>query len=421
MGHGYWMFDWLEDNHLTTQEEVVSLLPKYGVIEDLRLRAEAAATSAGAQVAAAPSILAGTGIDLTGGHTACPSPTCMRFQVDQLFKHVWHYFEKIVVRDAVTPALLQSAEIPLQHLTETIIVHSAPLLYLREIGAEHLIEFVPKTVCYEHPDAHAKDAGLEGILEKKQLLIKEICSGSQLFKVEESAGTITYRLQTAAFADNVLMKFGDNFRETPEVIKQILVERSFDEYVADLTADITAARELKMPLGTIRPLHSKLLAASSAPSIAEVVFQLDLPILNGLSPKQLIKLRQEEQESFVNFRNSLKKAVADRLKTSSETNPHELAEEIRQDVIEPSLFAIRQRLEVSKKALAKKSGVSMFLGAIGATCGLLAGLGPAGALAAGTAICLAGTSNAASKSLEESHQIELDGMYFLWKASEHAS
>src|SRR5579884_4285316 len=106
----FWVFDWLADNHITSLEQAAILLPKYKVIDDLQTRAISAEENDENNVDFARNetqIVAGTGIDLSGGNMVCPSPECMRAQVDKLFRRVWHYFDRIVVRYVFTPALTE--------------------------------------------------------------------------------------------------------------------------------------------------------------------------------------------------------------------------------------------------------------------------------------------------------------------------
>jgi hypothetical protein len=87
----FWVFDWLDDHNITSTAEALELLPKYRVIDNLRMRVEEWRKRH--SVAAHRNVLslaAGTGIDLTGGDQVCPSPHCMRRQVDRLFKRAWH-------------------------------------------------------------------------------------------------------------------------------------------------------------------------------------------------------------------------------------------------------------------------------------------------------------------------------------------
>src|SRR5262249_50567656 len=155
----FWVLEWLDEKGVDTIEDVATLLRKPRTISDLRARAEAASEKQAIRPPENYSVLAGTGIDLTGGHSVCPGINCMRSQVDTLFKRVWHYFDRIVARDAVTPLLLGGAG-PQANIADLLLSDLAPLLYLREIGADSLIDFVPKHFCSEWRK-HAEEIGLD--------------------------------------------------------------------------------------------------------------------------------------------------------------------------------------------------------------------------------------------------------------------
>jgi hypothetical protein len=420
MERRFWVFEWLEDNHITSVSEAAEFLPKYKVIQSLRQRAEENQENPPNTDRENPSVVAGTGIDLTGGHSVCPSPTCMRAQVDELFSRIWHYFESIIVRDTFTPLLLQDpAERP-EDLIEMLLIHLPPLLYLREIGAEDLVEFVPKTPCVEHWKEHAEEQGLAEVLRLEDSMSEEIRKGATFFARDNTPGDLTYWMRSPELDTTA----GLSFKNRPEINEQerqqLLVQQILRRYIVDLTADLATAHELKLPLGAARGMHGRMLAAARPTRVSDVIFQIDLPILDGLSTKNLIEIRRKEHDSFVQFRNSLRVAVAERIKLSDGEAAQSIAEQVRLDYIEPALHRIRQRLVASERALAKKSGVAMFLGALGTTCGVLCGVPPEAAVPAGAMAAIAVTGVAAQKHIEEKQQVSLDDMYFLWKATEHS-
>src|SRR6266852_3808652 len=81
----YWVFDWLRENSITSFEQAASFLPKYRVLDSLQQQAADALNRPSNGIPPArKSIVAGGGLDLTGGRMVCPSPLCLRRQVDRL-------------------------------------------------------------------------------------------------------------------------------------------------------------------------------------------------------------------------------------------------------------------------------------------------------------------------------------------------
>jgi hypothetical protein len=130
----------------------------------------------------------------------------------------------------------------------------------------------------------------------------------------------------------------------------------------------------------------------------------------------LIKVRRDEAEHFVRFRTSLRAAAREKLKASSEASSERIAQEIKEDLIERELVKIGDRLKLAQSVLAKKSATNVFLGTFLTVCGLLAGMGPAALLGL---IPAARVGTAYSEYVEQKGEVEMQDMFFLWKAVHH--
>lgn len=409
----FWVFDWLAENGIKSLGDARKLLSKSKALQGLRNHAETYHHTQPKADTNDLSLVAGTGIDLSGGSMVCPSPTCMRAQVDTLFRRVWHYFDSIVVTDMSTPAILDAGS---EDPSEPFLMQLPAILYIREIGAENLVEFVPRTQC-SNWQSHAKEEGLSRLLAMAQMLKRDLRQNGSFLR-ERGPEDIEFYCITSP---DLASRYGipAEGRAETELQEQVLDE-TFDEYSEALTADVRVANRLHLPLGTVIPLHAKMMAASQPPGIADVAFSLKLPILDGVPTKRLIELRQQEHDSFIQFRKSLTIAVTERLNQKASSDAQSIAEEIRLDIVEPSLSRIRQRLAASQRALTTKTGAALFLGALGTTCGMLCGLPAAQAVSAGTALAITGTGMAAQKAIDDRRDISLEHMYFLWDAV-HAS
>lgn len=413
----FWLFQWLEDHHIDSLEQAADFLPKFGVLEDLKRRAEEAATVKADNASYSEfSIVAGTGVDLSGGGPVCISPVCMRAQVEKLLRGVWHYFDTIVARDVFTPTLLQDS-IPRQNLLETLILHLTPILYLREIGAEALVDFVPKPICRVHWEEQATAAGMQEILNRRNEFLSELRKGSS-FSFVRRDGRKRYQITNPMMSSSYSIPAGPH--KDRKKAQARMVENVFKEYLARVSADVITAHELNLPLGATKGLQGRLLESIRPIAAGEVLFHLELPVLNGVPTRALLELRSQEADSFKQFRSSLRVAATERIKQGESHNTQLIAKEIELDLIGPALDRIRHRLAASETALLKKSGVSLFLGTLATTCGFLAGLPPNVSLPVGLAVTAGATGNATQKYIEEKQKIALDDMFFLWQATEHA-
>ena len=161
----YWLFKWLEEYEVNDLTRARSLLSDHRAIKDLREKATGAQSSLQATATDQISIMAGRGIDLTG-QLDCNHPSCRRRQVDDLFRHVWHYFDQIVVADGVAHEVSMHWNEATEKRSEWILAHIGTLLYLKEIGAESLVAFrETPPACEMHWEKHAEDAGLKQVLD----------------------------------------------------------------------------------------------------------------------------------------------------------------------------------------------------------------------------------------------------------------
>lgn len=198
---------------------------------------------------------------------------------------------------------------------------------------------------------------------------------------------------------------------SPELVARDVVEM----YVSHLAMDVRVAQTLQAPFGSDLGYYDILLRSFGRRVTEEdIAFELQLPFLENITPRDLIKLRQEEREPFERFRLALRKAITERLNISGSTEVSKLASEIERDVLRPALFDVDQRLRAARQVLARKAATSLGVGAFATTCGLVLGVP---LLVGAGAAATAGAIQAEYKFIEESRDIRLMDMYFLWKAA----
>jgi hypothetical protein len=206
--------------------------------------------------------------------------------------------------------------------------------------------------------------------------------------------------------------------EMPEITRRYLAEKVVRDHVEALLSDLGQTRNAKAPLGTTLRFYKQILHKETGlADEALVAFQMDLPILQGVDPEILLKIRHDERDHFDAFRNSLRTAINERLRESAATDPKGIAQEIRSDVIDPALNDIERRLNAARSALLRKGAVSVGVGALATTCGLLT----ANPILIGSGFATAMTTVAhVNKYIEEDRDVSLSDMYFLWRAQKHA-
>jgi len=369
--------------------------------------------------ASGEAILAGRGIDLSG-QMDCFSVDWRKIQARRLFSKVWHYFDRIIVEDSVAHELIsQRGE---GGIPKWLVEHMELLLYLREIGAEALIEFRLKPpACQLHVEQHAEEASLSRVLDAREDLARLIAEGAEIEFERNKDGWARYTMTFAEFEHTqwgALPPDQTKGRSISE-LRRIAARDVLHIFLAHLSSDVRATKTYRTPLGAVVPFHQRLLRIANPPAVADVAMQIKLPVIEGLPPEVLVSIRDNEQECFERFSTQLRRAIQERLKASASTDSERIAREIQEDMIAPEVNAIRSRLAAAEKVATKKSAVGIFLGVLTTTCGLLAGAIPAVAVTAGVTAAVAMTGGAASKYLDERSETSLKDMYFAWLAESH--
>ena len=96
----YWLFGWLDSHRIKSVPDIRRALGDKAHIEELREVSEQWRASASNVNDDGINLVAGTGLRLDDLLT-CPSLPCRQQQVDVLFRHAWHYFDRILLPDGV--------------------------------------------------------------------------------------------------------------------------------------------------------------------------------------------------------------------------------------------------------------------------------------------------------------------------------
>lgn len=411
----FWLYDWIDTLEIKHFSQAESLLQDAGLRKDLRNRISEVPFRPAKLSSDVPSIVAGRAIDLSG-ELDCFGWGCMKKQFDKLFSHVWHYFDQIVIVGPSAHAFTTQWDAKSEQLAvKRLLTYTRLLLYIREIGAEDLVVFTEKRpACEVHVEDQLGELGFDFNTVLSGEIIDPLTRRAEI-SVTTHEEHLHYKFDHPAFEHSV-WGVVDNAsgKERDRLVAISVIKR----YLAGLVSDIHTARVLKSPLGSTVNFHGQLLKIfRRRVSDADVAFNLALPILDGIDPATLIQIRRDETPYFDNFRHKLRLAINAKLENTSTPDPAVIANEIRQDIINPSLTEIEIRLKQAKIAMGKKAALSVTLGALATTCGVLTAnpiLTAAGATAA-----FGGSLTAGQKFIEEKRDVALSDMYFLWRALEH--
>lgn len=424
----FWLYRWLDSYLVRSPEQAMRLLREPGARAALMEEAaEAATTRPDVDKDIGFPLVAGSGLDLSG-KLNCQNFPCLKEQVDEIFRSAWHYFDRIVIAGPSPMRMLSlwgaADEDYVLHLTES---HIRLLLYFRNIGAEDLLLFAEKgrLFCEDCGNLLLLEIGLEShdaynayLQELTQKLVKE-----SHFAPSTEGRFPGFTIYHPDYFDEPMDAIMDRAAASPRAVKKrkrSLIGQLVQSHVQQLLADIALARQWQSPLGSTIKFHQQILRRNTAGTEeAQVAINIQLPVLRNADPELLIRIRQDEAEHFIAFRDALRRAIREKLQATSDKDPARIADEIESDLIEPQLNNIKRRLRAAQRLLVNTSAANVALGALATTCGLLTGndllvtTGVGGAIAA--------QFPTTKKYLEDRQGIALSDMYFAWQALRHAA
>jgi hypothetical protein len=411
----FWLYEWLDNVGARSYRQAERLLRDPVALADLRERAASVPyTTEKLRVNSGSTIIAGRAIDLSGD-LDCLAWNCMQAQVDHLFNRVWHYFDRVVVvgpsAHEISRAFEAESGLP-RHLPAYVRL----LLYLREIGAEELLVFRQRRPpCQDHLKDHLREVGIEDAEAEAERAIPQLAKEAKL-QLHGHNDHIHYAFSHPQFEHTV---WGSIRSDTDGDLSQAVARSVVRKYLASLASDLYTAKVLNSPLGSTVRFHTQLLATRTVASEAgALAFQLELPVLNGVDPRTLLKIRNDERPTFDRFRRALTKALEDRLANISNTDTTNIVNEIRQDVLEPALGDIEMRLKAATGVLARKATASIGIAGLPTIFGLYMATPLLVAVGLGAAVNT--LINATHKYFEEKRDVALSDMFFLWEVQQHA-
>lgn len=374
-------------------------------------------------------LTAGKGIDLTGD-LGCHHIDCLSKEIDGLYRHAWHYFDRISLPDQAFFGVTEFQRVGnregLQERLEPVVL---VLERVNRIGGLDLIRFdIRQPSCTEHFSEHAADAHLEHALANTRAFAESLTQTARITWDKQAVDGhfhVAYRLESPMFEHSewgTLCAHHDKIPEEEGRLRKTIALSVARRYLAALSADALAAHRAKAPLGSSIPFYKRLLGRPAVPTPEDVAFELALPVSNNAPVEALMKVRRDEGDAFLRLQRALRLAIAERLKTVGDSTAEAIALEIRRDVIDPELRAIREKLKKSRRLALRGAGTGVGLGTIAATVGLLAPLGPLGTgLAVGGAITLGAQAlkKANDDELAALKEVQMSDLYFLWRGHKH--
>ena len=309
----YWLLGWLESNKVGTVDQAAALLVKPSRLRELRKVAEQWWESVGTHAPPGLNLVAGTGLRLDDLLT-CPSPSCRRQQVDVLFRHAWHYFDRVLLSDGIGDLLLHPPDgEDQQYMREMLLNRIELVLHIQQLGATDLVYYYPRTweaaedlIDILDPEQEARWAeawqGVEATL---------ITEGFYHFKrLGPRQFWVNYSDPFLDVSSGFELKLKKGEGASKEALRAKAAHSIMHDHMWHIEQDLRARRVLGASLGAAVWSHERVLSQiGGVPGAAEILFHLSLPSLAHVPIRDLIAVRVAEGASFTTFRSALTKAA----------------------------------------------------------------------------------------------------------------
>lgn len=417
----YWLLDWLDSEGLGDTDVACGVLRTKEGQARFALAAEEALNQAMLPERQVNSLLAAGSWNLSG-QQSCSAPQCLKSTVDQLILTTWHYFERVIVSGLDPSRVGQRVEgtAAKARSEELVRGHIEAALYVRDIGAEEFLFFQrPTQLCVHHLDAHAGEAGLVSAVEAAQALGEELAEGYTL----ELRQTFKGHLYGFSHPALTYIKTGYVTEEQRREKKALGKELAFHEariLTAGFVRSAALANSTRSVLGQLTSVNSRVLPAVPIGEVTagDIALNIKLPILHGLTAKELLRIKEHEADEFEVFRGALKTAIELRLARLPEEDAASVADSVTHDVLNPALRNLGRRLALSRRLLGSRSGATVVAGGLVTTVGLFAF---APVTVPGLVIAAGGLANGINDYLKEKRDVEMADLHFLWRVSDMAA
>ncbi|HCI44097.1 MAG TPA: hypothetical protein DE315_00980 [Candidatus Omnitrophica bacterium] len=218
------------------------------------------------------------------------------------------------------------------------------------------------------------------------------------------------------------IKAGNRCRLPKNLIKTTkLNERLVNEAMANIAFELTAAHHAQAAFVSDKEMHiSFLRKISSDPELAEKnliaskYLTTMMPFAQDVDIKSLIKLREQEADSFILYRQALNEAIG-KFRDRGTLKAKD-AKAIYSDIINPKLSALERRIRIAKRNLVLRPLRTAAITSLALSFGLYSGvplaflLGPLGLGKISSDII-----NQVSSLGDVENNIANDKLYFLWR------
>jgi hypothetical protein len=304
----YWLYEWIDEYGIRTVGDCVKVARKKSALDRLFELSAAAPRSINPESVPRYSVVAGSRVDLSA-QLSCAEWECLVPQVDYVFSRIWHYFDNVIV-DGLDA---DDIRLPIEDYAYSLQNRVHLLLYLRKIGAEKHIIFVPKprSFCTDHYREHAAAQGLDALFEPQledQVVAKLVNEANIVIARRDYGWHFSVRHPNLEEVIGTMAHDDPSHRPTKEEVAREV----FGRYCNSLVTDVSTSQALGLPL--LQPAEVPWLDyRRGTPENTEEIAALSmrLPVLAGVPASELLKIRSHDWPDFEILRDTLRCAIQD--------------------------------------------------------------------------------------------------------------
>ncbi|MFB8777389.1 hypothetical protein [Streptomyces broussonetiae] len=419
----HWLYKWVDEYNIKSRDDLMRHAEIPAVLERLHAIADEVPPWYEQPTLQERSIVAGGTLDLSGRIT-CGMAECAKKRIDRVFSQIWHYFDSIVVEGPSANSTVRALETMKKrdrpeyffHLWEEIDL----LLYARKIGIVDNLVFreKPHAFCDHHIREHAAEAGISAALDGdlRKEIAKELKKSSQI-ELAPDGDTWRYFISHPEFSETFGGTYKHPSKRGAKPTKQQVAEAAVRRCSSTLVYDAAMSKRLALPLVQEFSFLWPDRGASTPDGSLEsrVALELPLPVLQGLTARDIVKFRADHKPHFERFQYALTEAIREQAERIGSGSPKEIAAAVNEDFIRPAMADIERSMTETRKLFGVKSGTSVAVGTAIAGAGILSSIPLVIASGLGAAITV--TLASANSYLDSKKDAKLSDMYFLWKAA----
>jgi len=390
---------------------------------------------------------------LGGGKEACSNPTCRIERTDSLARFALMYSDKVFIHNYfidydrfLNKGKTLNPEIINNFIADiSVLSHLSPLIESNKISIftpeKHICPFCLAKMHFGKSAAQRMDSSIRS-LSRDYLKNTKVnlqfsnghyglhCTGPELF-FEHGGGYVDFCKLPPLLANNKkILKLAERYKSIPinqRTVKKLgfLEGMHVRDTVRNICYEIMASKALGTSFLTNRELDVRFLEGLTKKSdisdnnkLALQYLTSEVPFLNNVNLKDLIKLREKEEASFVLFRHALIQTISE-FKAKRGSLTAQDAKEIYSDVLQPRLAKLDRTVKSAMQSLRVKPLRSVIAAAgvisFGAFMGFLSTEVKPIIQALGASV---GGVNFIKNLLsigDTEDAIKTDSMYFLWR------